>query len=116
MDIAEIKAAIKTLPDAEIKPLLDWLRDYYDGDVWDRQIEADIEMLGPERWEAALRQGMAGADERHQAVLRLLNNLQFRSDADREQCLQDFSLLVGKTLAAGTVSGTPPDADAGPQH
>jgi hypothetical protein len=100
MEIEEIKAAIKGLPDKEIKPLLTWLREYYDGDVWDREIVADIEEFGPERWEAALRQGMAEQGEKHQAVLRLMNNMQFRSDADREECLKDFSLLIGEALDA----------------
>jgi hypothetical protein len=49
MEIDEIKAAIKALPDEEIEPLLAWLREYYDGDVWDRLMEADIERLGVER-------------------------------------------------------------------
>jgi hypothetical protein len=48
---------------------------------------------------------MTDADESHRAALRLMNNMQFRSDADREQCLKDFSLLVGRALDAGTGSG-----------
>ncbi len=33
MKMNDIKRAIQALPDKEIKPLLDWLRDYYDGPV-----------------------------------------------------------------------------------
>ena len=38
MTIEEIKEAILALPDSEIEPLYKWLGDYYDGEVWDRQI------------------------------------------------------------------------------
>ena len=45
-NIADIKRAIKALPDAKVEPLLNWLRNHYDGDVWDRQMAADVERLG----------------------------------------------------------------------
>ncbi len=98
MKTDDIERAIQALPDEEIKPLLDWLRDYYDGPVWERQIEADIERLGPDRFMAILQADMEQKGERHKAALRLLNNLQFRSQADRQQCLKDLSLLIGESL------------------
>ncbi len=98
MKTDDIERAIQALPDEEIKPLLDWLRDYYDGPVWERQIEADIERLGPDRFMAILKADMEQKGERHKAALRLLNNLQFRSQADRQQCLKDLSLIIGESL------------------
>jgi hypothetical protein len=59
---------------------------------------ADIERLGIEQWEAALQAGMAEASEKCQAALRLLNNLRFASSADRDQCLQDFQVILGDSL------------------
>jgi len=50
MTLDDIKTEITKLPDAEIRPLLEWLSDYYDGPVWDRQIEADVARLGPEEF------------------------------------------------------------------
>ena len=52
----QIKAQILQLPDEEIKPLLEWLTNYYDGEVWDRQMAADIERLGEEEWIRRLSQ------------------------------------------------------------
>ena len=98
MQVDEIKEAIRSLDDGEIGPLLKWLQSYYDGEVWDRQIVADIERLGVEQWEATLRAGMAEASEKRQAALRLLNNLRFASSADRDQCLQDFQVILGDSL------------------
>jgi hypothetical protein len=98
MDVNEVKLAIRSLPDDEIGPLLEWLQSYYDGEVWDRQIVADIERLGVEQWEAALQAGMAEAGEKRQAALRLMNNLRFASSADRDQCLQDFQIILGEAL------------------
>lgn len=37
----EVEAAIKQLPESEIRQLADWLQAYLD-DIWDRQIEADL--------------------------------------------------------------------------
>ena len=48
MEIDEIKKAILALPDAEIEPLFKWLQEYYDGPVWDRQLNADFAQLGHE--------------------------------------------------------------------
>ncbi len=106
MKTDDIERAIQALPDEEIKPLLDWLRDYYDGPVWERQIEADIERLGPDRFMAILQGDMEQKGERHNAALRLLNNLQFRSQADRQQCLKDLSLIIGGSLDAHRSEGT----------
>ena len=96
MQVEEIKKAILALPDKEIGPLNNWLQDYYDGEVWDRQIKADIEALGEEKFVQVLQSGMAESGEKNQAALRLLNNMQFKSDADREQCLSG-------TVSCGTV-------------
>ncbi len=46
LTVTTIKRAIKALPDAKVEPLLNWLRNHYDGDVWDRQMAADVERLG----------------------------------------------------------------------
>jgi hypothetical protein len=98
MDVDEIKLAIRSLPDNEIGPLSEWLQSYYDGEVWDRQIIEDIETMGQEQWVAALQAGMAEASEKRQAALRLMNNLRFASSADRDQCLQDFQIILGEAL------------------
>lgn len=37
----EVEAAIKQLPESEIRQLADWLQAYLD-EIWDRQIEADL--------------------------------------------------------------------------
>lgn len=39
--LPEIEAAIKQLPENDIRQLAVWLQDYLD-EVWDRQIEADL--------------------------------------------------------------------------
>lgn len=104
MQVEEIKKAIPALPDNEIGPLHNWLQDYYDGEVWDRQIAADIEELGEEKFIQALQEGMAQSGEKHQAALRLMNNMQFRSDANREQCLNDFQPLIGEALLSDSPS------------
>lgn len=41
-NLPEIEAAIKKLPENEIRQLATWLQDYLD-DQWDQQIESDIE-------------------------------------------------------------------------
>ncbi len=98
MGVDDIKKAIQELPDKEIEPLLNWLREYYDGPVWDRQMEADIEEVGADRLFAALMAEPVQQDDKHQAVLRLMNAMQFRSDADREQVMKDFALVMGQAL------------------
>ncbi|NJL19871.1 MAG: hypothetical protein HC895_02070 [Leptolyngbyaceae cyanobacterium SM1_3_5] len=37
----ELEAAIKQLPESEIRQLAEWLQAYLD-EIWDRQIEADL--------------------------------------------------------------------------
>jgi hypothetical protein len=37
----EIEAAIKQLPDPEVRDLAKWLQDYLE-EMWDQQIEADL--------------------------------------------------------------------------
>jgi hypothetical protein len=99
MEIEEIKQAILALPDAQIEPLVKWLREYYDGPVWDRQMQADFAEFGAEEMKAMLEEGMEQrGKEKHRAVLRLLNNMQFKSDAEREQCLKDLGLIVDESL------------------
>lgn len=39
--VPEIEAAIKQLPEHDIRQLAVWLQDYLD-EVWDRQIEVDL--------------------------------------------------------------------------
>jgi hypothetical protein len=98
MGVEDIKLAIRSLDDGEIGPLSEWLEDYVNHEVWDRQIVADIERLGVDRWKAALQAGMAESNEKRQAALRLLNNMRFASSADRDRCLQDFETLLGESL------------------
>ena len=76
MQIEEIKAVILALPNKEIGPLHNWLQDYYDGEVWDRQIENNFKELGAEKFVPVLQSGMAQASEKRQAALRLMNNMQ----------------------------------------
>lgn len=59
MTLDLIKAQIAALPDVEIRPLLEWMRDYYDGPVWDRQIDSDAVRLGPSEF---MRRFGSGAD------------------------------------------------------
>jgi hypothetical protein len=63
----KIRAAIRKLPDEEIKPLLVWLGDYYHGAVWDRQIAQDSERLGPAEFARRLVADPAARDERPRA-------------------------------------------------
>ncbi len=39
--LLEIEAAIKRLPESEIRQLSEWLQDYLD-EKWDQQIESDL--------------------------------------------------------------------------
>lgn len=39
--LSEIEAAIKQLPEVEVRQLFDWLEDYLE-DAWDEQIKADV--------------------------------------------------------------------------
>ncbi len=64
MTIEEIKKAILALPDQEVDPLFEWLQNHYNGIIWDREMEADIERLGLERWiEALTKDSDHGTDE-----------------------------------------------------
>jgi hypothetical protein len=40
-NLLEIEAAIKQLPEHDIRQLAAWLQDYLD-DVWDQQLEVDL--------------------------------------------------------------------------
>jgi hypothetical protein len=42
MSIAEIESAIAQLPPAEVSALMVWLQEYH-AQLWDRQIEDDLE-------------------------------------------------------------------------
>jgi hypothetical protein len=99
MGIEDIKEEILALHFRQIGPLYMWLDDYLHKEIWPREMQADIEEMGEEQWAAALAAGMAQAGEKRQAALRLMNSLQFKSDADREQCIHDFQLVIGEALA-----------------
>ena len=94
----QIKAQILQLPDDEIKPLLQWLTSYYDGDVWDRQMAADIERLGEEEWIRRLSQPVEDDGGRRAAILRLMNSQEPATDENREQFLTDLSLAIGEPI------------------
>lgn len=99
MNIEEIKAEILKLPDSEIGPLSNWLREYYDGDVWDRQIVADIERLGEEEFRRRLTEDQEQTtSEPRKAALRLMNSMIFKTDADREQISSDLAIVLGEGL------------------
>ncbi|MEI8292003.1 MAG: hypothetical protein WCH99_21235, partial [Verrucomicrobiota bacterium] len=46
LTLADIKRAIKALPDSNLEPLVKWLRKHYDGPVWNRQMKSAAERLG----------------------------------------------------------------------
>ena len=54
MTLDDIKAEISRLPDEDIPALMEWLRDYNDGAVWNRQMETDVERLGAEEFRRRL--------------------------------------------------------------
>ena len=69
MTIEEIKTTILALPDSEVGPLFEWLQDHSNGKIWDREMEADIDRLGLERWiEALTKDSDQGADEIKEAL------------------------------------------------
>ena len=96
--IDQIKAQILQLPDDEIKPLLNWLANYYDGDVWDRQMVADIERLGEEEFQRRLSQPQKTDWDRQAAVLRLMNSIEPTTEAKREEFLDDLYFAIGGPL------------------
>ncbi|MDB6175057.1 MAG: hypothetical protein JWL59_4368 [Chthoniobacteraceae bacterium] len=98
MNAQEIKAQIRLLPDDDVGPLLEWLKDYYDGEVWDRQIDADVQRLGPEEFTKRLQQEMEDASEPRQAALRLLNSMHFKSDSARQAYICDVETMLGSAL------------------
>lgn len=98
MTIERLKDTIRSLPDEEIGPLLEWLGHYYDDEVWDRQIARDIERVGPEQFAATLRKGMEEASPQRQAALRLLNSARFCSDLNRKSFLRDLEIVIGGSL------------------
>ena len=95
----QIKAQILQLPDEEIKPLLEWLTNYYDGDVWDRQMVADIERLGEVEWMRRLSQPVEDDGGRRAAILRLMNSQEPTTEEKRQQFLTDLFLAVGQPAA-----------------
>ncbi len=125
MKLKAIKKGILALPDKEIKPLVEWLRNYYDGPVWNREMEADVYRLGADEWErrltdgmdistpasaislAAHQQGIREAQERmelanrrSQAALRLINRIPFPTKAARTRMIKDFECVLGESLGA----------------
>jgi hypothetical protein len=61
MSVAEIESAIAQLPAKEVAELMAWLHEYHD-QVWDRQIEDDLEA-------GRLDKLLAEVDEEHRAGL-----------------------------------------------
>ena len=94
----QIKAQILQLPDEEIKPLLEWLTNYYHGEVWDRQMAADIERLGEEEWIRRLSQPAEDDGGRRAAILRLMNSQEPTTEEKREQFLTDLFLVIGESM------------------
>ena len=92
-----IKSQIAALPDSEIQPLLEWLRAYYDGPVWDRQIEEDIEGLGFEEWQERLGTEFTDADHL-EAERRVLNAIEPCDDRKRVDFVQDLAFLLGRPM------------------
>lgn len=88
-----IKAEILKLPDKEIQPLLEWLRAYYDGEVWDRQMVADIDRLGFEEWESRLGRDRTDV-ERETALRRVLNAIEPCEDEKRVRFVLDLFFLT----------------------
>lgn len=98
MNREEIIRAVRQLPDEEIKPLLNEVRAYYDGEVWDRQIEHDQKTIGVDEFSRALGADMANAGGRRQAALRLVNSMRFSSAQHREQVMADLAIVLGENL------------------
>ena len=94
----QIKTLIQRLPDEEIGPLVEWLNTYYDGEVWDRQMAADIERLGEEEWIRRLSQPVEDDGGRRAAILRLINSQEPTTDEKREQFLTDLFFVIGESL------------------
>ena len=94
----QIQAQIQQLPDSEIAPLLEWLNSYYDGEVWDRQMEADIVRLGGEEWERRLLGASEIDDGRQAAILRLMNSFEPTTEEKRERFLADLSVVIGEPI------------------
>lgn len=132
MKMKEIKKGILALPDKEIKPLVEWLRNYYDGPVWNREMEADVYRLGADEWERRLTDGMdistpassislaahqegirkaqerlELANRRRQAALRLINRIPFPTKAARTRMIKDFECMLGESLGAAVERPTP---------
>ena len=132
MKLKTIKQGILALPDKEIKPLVEWLRNYYDGPVWDRQMDADIGRLGADEWERRLTDGtdistpasplavaahkervrqaqesMEEARRRSQAAPRLLNRMHFPTKAARTRMLKDLECALGESLGEASDCKTP---------
>lgn len=132
MKLKAIKKGILALPDKQIKPLVEWLANYYDGPVWDRQMDADIERLGADEWERRLGGGMEKscpasplavaawrkqvrqegermeqATRRRQAAVRLINRIPFPTKAARTRMLKDLECALGESLGAASECETP---------
>jgi hypothetical protein len=75
MTIEEIKTQIRALPRKEIGPLLQWLRKHFDEELLERQIAADIALLGEAEYVRLLLSGMARTDEQRQVALRIVGCL-----------------------------------------
>jgi hypothetical protein len=94
---ANIKSRITALPDSEIQPLLEWLRAYYDGPVWDRQIDEDVGRLGIDEWRERL--GTESTDADHlEAERRVLNAIEPCDDRKRVDFVQELAFLLGRPM------------------
>ena len=96
--IDQIKEQILQLPDAVVGELTEWLNSYYDGEVWDRQMEADIEQMGGDEWERRLVAATEDDGGQRAAILRLMNALEPTTDEKREQFLKDLFFVAGESL------------------
>ena len=92
-----IKSQITALPDTETQPLLEWLRAYYDGPVWDRQIGADIERLGADEWRERLGTELTDAD-RLEAERRVLKAIEPCDDRKRVAFVRDLAFLFRRPV------------------
>lgn len=75
MTIDDIKTQIRALPRREIGPLLQWLKNYSDPELWERQIAADVALLGEARYVRLLLRGMEQTDDQRKTALRIVGCL-----------------------------------------
>ena len=74
------------------------MKNYYDGEVCDRQMAADIERLGVEEWMRRLSQPAEDDGGRRAAILRLMNSQEPTTDEKRERFLTDLIFVIGEPI------------------